>query len=202
MVALGAGFDTFGCRNTGDALRVYEVDHPATQASKRAMLSAAGIAAPPTLVFAPCNFERETLADALAAAGFDAHAPAFFSWLGVTPYLTRAAVDGALRFVASRPAGSAIVFDFAVPPDVLTPTERRVFDAHAARVASLGEPWVSFFDAADLARDLERMGFASADVMTPELINRRYFDGRADGMHVGKLGHLMHARVAAPRTPG
>src|ERR1700722_14890047 len=89
-VLLGAGLDTFAHRNpfADVGLRVFEVDHPATQGWKRARLAEAGLASPASLTFAPVDFERQTLADGLAAAGFDAAKPPFFAWLGVTVYLT------------------------------------------------------------------------------------------------------------------
>src|SRR3984957_6851470 len=88
-VVLGAGLDTFAYRNPHPGLRVFEVDHPSTQAWKREQLQAAGIAIPAALTFVPVDFERQTLADGLERGGFDDRAAAFFSWLGVTPYLTR-----------------------------------------------------------------------------------------------------------------
>src|ERR1700686_1320542 len=90
-VVLGAGLDTFAYRNPHPGLRVFEVDHPDTQEWKREQLLAAGIAVPSALSFVPIDFERQTLADGLARAGFGAGDAAFFSWLGVTPYLTREA---------------------------------------------------------------------------------------------------------------
>ena len=89
FVVLGAGLDTFAYQNPYPNLRVFEVDHPATQAWKRERLSLAGIAVPSSLTFAPVDFERQTLEDGLSRAGFELREPAFFSWLGVTPYLTR-----------------------------------------------------------------------------------------------------------------
>src|SRR5579863_1487066 len=106
VVVLGAGLDTFGCRVAPvDGLAVFEVDHPSTQAEKRRRLAAAGVAAPAHLRFAPCDFERQALAEALAEAGFDASARAAFIWLGVTPYLTAEAVEITLRFVAGIKGG-------------------------------------------------------------------------------------------------
>src|SRR5271168_1087136 len=90
-VVLGAGLDTFAYRNPHAGLRVFEVDHPATQAWKREQLQAGEIAIPASLTFVPIDFERQTLAAGLDQAGFDTRAAAFFSWLGVTPYLTREA---------------------------------------------------------------------------------------------------------------
>ncbi|MBL8673633.1 MAG: class I SAM-dependent methyltransferase, partial [Rhodospirillales bacterium] len=63
IVVLGAGLDTFALRNPHTDARVFEVDHPATQAWKRERLAAAGLVAPPSLVFAPVDFERQSLAD-------------------------------------------------------------------------------------------------------------------------------------------
>ena len=125
-VLLGAGLDTFAHRNpfAQQGLRVFEVDHPATQGWKRQRLAGAGLAPPASLTFAPVDFERETLAAGLAAAGFDAAAPAFFSWLGVVVYLTRAAVIETLRFIASLPAGTEVVFDYGEPVSAYPPAQR------------------------------------------------------------------------------
>ena len=93
-VVLGAGLDTFAYRNPypTSALKVFEVDHPATQEWKRRQLAAAGLAIPESLTFVPVDFESEALAARLSSAGFRAGEPAFFSWLGVTMYLTRTPV--------------------------------------------------------------------------------------------------------------
>jgi methyltransferase (TIGR00027 family) len=115
-VVLGAGLDTFAYRNPHKAtgLRVFEVDHPSTQQWKRRCLSDAGISVPDNLVFAPVDFEHATLAQGLAEAGFHSEQPTCFSWLGVTMYLTEAAIMGTLGFVASLPQGSSICFDYRV----------------------------------------------------------------------------------------
>jgi methyltransferase (TIGR00027 family) len=112
-VVLGAGLDTFAHRNpfTEQGLRVFEVDYPATQAWKQRRLADAGLISPASLTFAPVDFERQTLADGLAAAGFDAAAPAFFSWLGVAVYLTRTAIRETLAFIAGLRSGGEVVFD-------------------------------------------------------------------------------------------
>ena len=84
-VILGAGLDTFAYRNPYDAgrLRVFEVDHPATQKWKRERLGAGKIEIPPSVTFAPVDFEKQSLGDGLVAAGFDSRKATFFSWLGV-----------------------------------------------------------------------------------------------------------------------
>jgi len=139
-VVLGAGLDTFACRNPHRGLRVFEVDHPLTQAWKRDRLRAQAIAVPESAIFAPVDFERQALAEGLAAAGFRADQPAFFSWLGVVIYLSRDAVAGTLRTVAACARGSEVVFDFSPPPDELDSAERSRHVALASRVAGIGEP--------------------------------------------------------------
>src|SRR5262249_48221274 len=124
FVVVGAGLDTFAYRNPYEAVHVFEVDHPATQEWKRDLLSKAAIAVPSSMTFAPVDFERQTLAEGLALAGFDDGAPAFFSWLGVTMYLTADAFSATLDFIARRPPASGVVFDYAVDRKSLGWTER------------------------------------------------------------------------------
>src|SRR5215470_14193166 len=109
VVVLGAGLDTFSLRNPHPDVRVFEVDFPATQTWKREQLERAGITPPGSLVFAPVDFERQSLAEGLANAGFDPGRPAFFQWLGVVPYLTHEAISSTLDYIASVPE-AAVVF--------------------------------------------------------------------------------------------
>jgi methyltransferase (TIGR00027 family) len=137
-VVLGAGLDTFAYRNPFADLRVFEVDHPDTQAWKRERLRHGGIAVPESMRFAPVDFERDTLAHGLEAVGFRGEEPAFFSWLGVVPYLTREAAFATLRFIAGMPRGSGVVFDYSIPREMMTENERRAFDALAERGGTSG----------------------------------------------------------------
>jgi methyltransferase (TIGR00027 family) len=195
-VVLGAGLDTLAYRNPHPDLRVFEVDHPATQAWKREQLQAASIAIPPSLTFVPIDFEQQTLADGLERATFNPSAPAFFSWLGVTPYLTREACMITLSFIAKLPAGSGVVFDFAVDPALLNPGQRQALDALSARVARYGEPFQLFLDPGKLQDELRDLGFRRTEFLQGKELNARYFKDRKDGLLVrGGLGHLMGAWV-------
>ncbi len=196
-VVLGAGLDTFAYRNPHRVgrLRVFEVDHPATQAWKRTKLEDAGILVPDDLVFAPVDFERATLADGLREAGFDPRVRTFFSWLGVVPYLEIESIVATLRVVASTAAGSEVVFDYAIPPSMMAPAQRRVFEALAARVAAAGEPWRTFFEPSALAREIAAIGLTVVDDVPPEVLNARYFAGRTDGLQIRGRARMMHARV-------
>jgi methyltransferase (TIGR00027 family) len=197
-VILGAGLDTFAYRNPfpETALRVFEVDYPATQEWKRRQLLEAEIPIPASVTFVPLDFERETLRDCLLNSGFDAHKPTFFSWLGVTMYLTEDAVMATLEFIASTAQGGGVVFDYSVPRSSLGLIGRLAFDALSHRVAAAGEPFRTFFDPRVLAARMSRMGFRSVESLNAEEINSRYFHDRADGLHVGgKLAQLMSAEI-------
>ncbi|MFI1198798.1 class I SAM-dependent methyltransferase [Streptomyces sp. NPDC020883] len=188
LVVLGAGLDTYAYRNPHSAvgLTVFEVDHPSTQAWKRERLAAAGIDPPSSLTFVPVDFARRTLTAGLRVAGFDPHRPSFFSWLGVVPYLTRENVFATLRSVAELPGGAEIVFDYGDPPSALPPDQRAAHDARAARVAALGEPWLTYFEADQLAADLRDSGFTTVEDLGRSALAARYFGAPAD----------------APRQPG
>ncbi|MDE3176314.1 MAG: class I SAM-dependent methyltransferase [Pseudomonadota bacterium] len=172
VVVLGAGLDTFGCRLAPvEGLAVFEVDHRDTQAEKRRRLAAAGVATPAHLRFAPCDFERDSLGESLAAAGFDDNAPAAFLWLGVTPYLTRAAFEATLRFVAGLKGGGSIVFDYANPTDSIDSPGHRLFhERMAARVAELGETFRSAFATPELHAFLTALGAREIDDYGPRRI--------------------------------
>ena len=197
-VILGAGLDSFAYRNPFPAdLRVYEVDHPATQAWKRARLQAAGIEEPEPLRFIPFDFERQPLLEALTAGGLDLHAPAFVSWLGVTVYLTREAVLGTLKALRSLAPGSEVVFSYLISSELMNERAQAAVSAIAARAAGSGEPWLTHFDPAELSGALTDLGFVQIEDFGGEQAVERYFRDRSDGLHPGGSGHLMRARVPA-----
>jgi len=187
-VLLGAGLDTYAYRNAWSQLHVFEVDFPATQQWKRALLRDAGIPEPANLTFVPLDFEHHTLREGLAGAGFDYNRPAFFAWLGVVPYLTLKAFRATLDLVAAMPAGSGIVFDYALSAEELSPRRQQVRAALAARVAAAGEPFQLFFRIAQLENELKSAGFGRIEQIDSDELNRRYFRDRADGFALPEEG--------------
>lgn len=195
-VVLGAGLDTSAYRHPDAPGQLFEVDLPATQAWKRERLQEAGIATPPSLRFVPVDFADTTLAQGLAAAGFDANAPALFSWLGVSMYLEEDAIRDTLRFVAGCAPGSAVLIEYATPLSSLPPMMRIAMEQFTARFAERGEPWKSFFDTDTLAKLLKTLGFATSRAWTPEDLNEQYLANRTDGLHIGATpSRLMLATV-------
>ena len=180
VVVLGAGFDTFAYRLASRAdLRVFEVDHPATQAEKRRRLAAARVAEPPHVVYVGCDFETQTFVDALAVAGFDPRRPSFVFWLGVTVYLTPEAVIATLAAVAALPGGTEIVFDYVVPPEAIErETARAAHRELAKKVAAAGEPLRANFDPLALRARLAAFGFSEIEDLAAEDVAARYASGQ------------------------
>jgi methyltransferase (TIGR00027 family) len=197
-VLLGAGLDTFAYRNPHAAggLRVFEVDHPATQEWKRQLVSHARLKSQGSLVYVPVNFEREQLAERLIANGFRRDEPAFFSWLGVTMYLTEDAIQETLRFVAQPMVSrSGIIFDYLTVPPRWDLLRRWGMKMLMRRVAAAGEPWQTFFDPAALQGDLSRLGFATIRDFGRDEINARFFDNSGARLRVGGIGRVVLARI-------
>jgi len=195
-VVLGAGLDTFAYRpQERDDIRLFEVDLPDMQRWKRHRLKAAGIAEPPSLAYVPLDFENDTLGAALARAGFRPEKPAFFTWLGVTMYLAADAVLAQLSYIGSLAPGSAVVFDYAVSPEKLSPPERAALEALAGRTAEHGEEWKTFFIPDELVSALCAMGLGAVEDYGPQALNERYLAGRADGLRKSGLTRIIVATV-------
>ncbi len=196
-VMLGAGLDTFAYRQPwwANSLRIFEVDHPATQRWKRRRLAEGSISVPDNVRFVPLDFEKISLATALSRAGLDMSAATFFSMLGVSQYLTAAALDDTLRFVLSAPARSEIVFSFVASDAVLPADDLALVKAFTAQFAAIGEPWLSRFLPEQLFANLAEMGFSKVFHLTPEKANERYFQNRLDGLNASLMEQMISARV-------
>ncbi len=183
-VLIGAGFDTFALRQPDWAkqLTIVEVDHPATQLVKRQRIAAAGLGLPGNLRFADIDFESESLLDGLTRHKVLTDRPTFFSWLGVSMYLTESAIDKTIQDVASFPKGSELVMTFSQPPAANRGASIVVAARLAQRVADAGEPFISFFDPAELERKLLEAGFDGVEFLTPALAKSRYFDSIATSL--------------------
>ena len=196
VVVLGAGLDTFAYRHPlRERVRVFEADHPATQAWKRRRLAEAGIAVPTTLIFAPVDFERDPLLAALEAAGLDPTQRTFFFWLGVVPYLTEGTIHATLGAIGALAGGAEVVFDYGDPPPTLSPGAHDAHQARAARVAALGEPWLSFFEPTDLGVTLRRLGFTAVEDLGPPALAARYWPSAASATPE-RGGHVVFAATA------
>jgi methyltransferase (TIGR00027 family) len=198
-VIVGAGLDTFALRRPDlqDRLRVFELDHPVTQALKRDRLFQAALPLPRHLHFCPTDFERESVGSSLSRSPFDPGVPTFFSWLGVTYYLTREAIGNTLTSIRAVAApNSELVMDY-VDSAVLLPANQspQIRDLFL-RLQSVGEPLISGFNPRTLTEELAALGFELLEDLDAKAQEARYFAGRADGFRPVEFAHLVHARRA------
>jgi methyltransferase (TIGR00027 family) len=197
-VILGAGLDTFGYRRPEalGALRVFEVDHPTTQTWKRERLHTAGTNEPVVVHFVPIDFECESLQEGLARMGFRMEAPAFVSWLGVTQYLTPAAIQSTFEVLGSFALGSEIVVAYVVPDELRADVDRAFAAAAMRFTAGRGEPRLTFFHPAEFAGLVQRSGFTSVEHFGPEeAAAQPYFNNRTDRLRPQGLERCLAARL-------
>jgi methyltransferase (TIGR00027 family) len=195
IVILGAGLDTFALRSPHGArqIRIYEVDHPATQAWKRRRLAEAQLAIAPWLHFVPVDFERDDLGETLVSAGFQQNSPAFFTWLGVVPYLTPDAIGSTLGYMASI-QNSEVVFDYMEPPQAFSEEMRELVAKRTEQLEKIDERWASHSEPAGMAAILRSHGFCEIEDINYQEIASRFGRG-VQGLAPGQAGlHVVHAR--------
>ena len=200
-VILGAGLDSFAWRRPDvlRALRVYEVDHPATQAWKRERAEALALPTSDEHVFAPVDFESETLRHGLDAAGFDWSRPTLFSWLGVTQYLTTDAIRATLRTVAGSAPGSEIVFTYVPPPPFLDELGLEFIEVVSNVAGERGEPFRTFLSPADARTLVEEHGdLEIREDLSRDDLHGRYFSDRSDGLTPYTAQRFVAAAVTGP----
>ena len=179
-VILGAGLDTFGYRSPlVERVRVFEVDHPATQGWKQQALATAKIAVPAGLTFVPVDFESQRLPDRLVAEGFDPTRPAFVSCLGVTQYLTRSAIAGTLADVGGFAAGTELAVEYVLPRHLIDRAGRSFVDSIMEEAATSHEPWLSPLTPEEIGELLHQHGFGTVrHVAQRDMIDQRLWDRR------------------------
>ncbi len=191
-VILGAGMDTFAYRNPEllSKIHVFEVDHPNTQDFKKQRVEDAGWTVPKNLHYVSMDFTTDNLAIELEKAGFDNRKLTFFSWLGVTYYLTKDQISRMLKTISSlTPQGSSIVFDYA---------DENLFSSDVKRVQNMiamantsGEPMKSSFSYSELEKSLEDAGWLIYEHLTSNEIQERFFSNRKDYLH--SFEHINYA---------
>jgi methyltransferase (TIGR00027 family) len=198
---LGAGLDTFAYRRPDSGLRVFEVDHPATQAWKQRRLADLGVAIPCSLVFVPVDFERQGFGPSLEQAGFSFKEPAVFSWLGVTMYLTPDAIDQTLSAIAHGAAGTRVVLTYNQPDRVLDDHAVRVTSAMRSIAAGFGEPFVTLFTPDEIDALLREHGFDEMEHIGRDEARARYFGGH-QGVEIAGAQALVSAMVRSSSAVG
>jgi methyltransferase (TIGR00027 family) len=195
-VILGAGLDSFAYRSRlAGRVRVFEVDHPATQQWKRGRLAAARIPVPDGVTFVPADLEAGPLTQCLRQAGLDLSRPALVSWLGVTMYLTSGSISRTLAELGRLAAGTEVIADYLLPASLRDETGRGYAELVSAAAAERGEPWLSCFAPADLSAELERHGFGAVRHIRQRNAVAPACWHRSDSLRPAGLSVLAHATV-------
>jgi methyltransferase (TIGR00027 family) len=196
-VILGAGLDSLAWRRPDllRSLRVFEVDHPASQAWKLKRVRDLALPVSDSHVFVPADFEAEPARDALGTAGFDSGQPALFSWTGVAPYLTAPAIESTLRTIAGAAAGSEVVFSYLAEESVLDDVGKEFIRGYAPFAASVGEPLQPGWSVIEIERLISRCGLKVVDHPARADLEHRYFAGRTDDLRPYTVETLVTAQV-------
>lgn len=196
-VLVGAGLDSFALRQNKHYpnLKIFEVDHPDTQATKQHKLRQLGNV-PANVEFVAIDFEKESLADALARSSYQQTAPGFFSWLGTTHYLKPQTTLNILKSIASFAAPSSeVVLDYSIHYQELQGIERLGSFAVSQFIRFLKEPLIGQFRPAVLHQAVEKMGFDVIEDLSGRAITERYFNQRPDHIQHTSATHLLHLRL-------
>ena len=198
-VLIGAGLDSFALRRPAfsDGLTIFEIDHPATQTMKIQRIKELGISLPSSVQFIAADLVQEDLVSAIARSTFRLNEKAFFSWLGVTVYLTRDANLATLRAVATCGAlGSELVFTYVDQAEFNSDTPRSPHDENAIAVAQIGEPWISGFDPDGIVNDLASVGLDLVEDLDGKAMWERYRSANTTLGQPPDTLHIALARVA------
>jgi methyltransferase (TIGR00027 family) len=195
-VILGAGLDSFAYRShLAGRVRVFEVDHPATQQWKRDRLSAARVPVPDTVSYVPVDFEADALAERLTASGLDRTRPTFVSWLGVTMYITRSAIAETLATIGQLAGGIELVVDHMLPEELRDAAGQAYADLVAPVAAERGEPWLTFLRPDEMAALLAGHGLEPVEqVGQRDMVDAALWH-RRDALRPAALARAARARV-------
>jgi methyltransferase (TIGR00027 family) len=201
-VILGAGLDSFAWRRADlvPHLKIFEIDHPASQLAKRHRIDVMGLSTPKNLEWVASDLARESVADALARSSYRREARSLFSMLGTVQYLPRDAVMNTLRSIAiTASPGSELVVSYHQPISTLDPKLRPAVDRFMRSCARKGEPFVSFFESVEFTAAVCGLGYVLIENCSPRDIEIRYFAGRTDELQPGSmwLSHIAHFRMGS-----
>ena len=193
LVILGAGLDSRGYRDTlrEANVRVFEVDHPATQKHKIALVRRVTGETPAALSYVPVDFEHESL-DKLLSFGFEKSSKTLFIWEGVTCYLTSDAVDSTLSWIRTHAAkGSAVIFDYLYTSS-LTSKDLKGMQRYHRRI---NEGLVFGIERGTIETFLSQRGFSNVVNVDAKKLEEMYCTGKNQGRKVADIYATVHAEV-------
>jgi len=195
VVILGAGADSRAYRfaDALAAIRVYEVDHPATAAWKQRQVRRLFGAPPERVSYVTVDFSTQTLDQALDGAEVGRAVRTVFLWEGVTAYLPPEAVDTTFASIARFAPGSSVVFDYLYQDALAEPAPYPEGSKYRTYLAKHGEPVLCGLDPATLHAHLAKHGLELVDNAGPEDLRRRHLPGTT--APITSFSAIAHARV-------
>lgn len=198
LVIMGAGFDSRAYRfakQLGE-IKVFEVDHPATQARKMAKVKKILGALPENVVYVPIDFCREKLGEKLVSSGYDEKSKTFFIWEETTPYITAQALDETLAFVSSRSAvGSSIVFDYILKSVVQGTCELEGVKREFGYMAKTSEPFISGIEECEIESFLYERGFGTVKDVGADDLKEAYLNGKNSSIRIKPWWRIAYGAV-------
>ena len=206
-VILGAGYDLRAHRlDLPSSLRIFEVDQAEVQARKRSKLPE-NITNAANVTYVTVDFTHQSLAEQLTAAGFDKSKPTIFTLEGVSQYITKEAVSSTIEELATLIQTTSATFFISYVDELLDKDPEACFGTgypNAARraetikilSAKVGEPWISFYTAEEIASLLSRNGFLVTENVTVEDLNSLYFTPVSRTLRENQMFKLEHFVVA------
>lgn len=206
-VILGAGYDLRAHRlDLPSSLRIFEVDQAEVQARKRSKLPE-NLTNAANVTYVTVDFTHQSLAEQLTAAGFDKSKPTIFTLEGVSQYITKEAVSSTIEELATLIQTTSATFFISYVDELLNKDPEACFGTgypNAARraetikilSAKVGEPWISFYTAEEIASLLSRNGFSVTENVTVEDLNSLYFTPVSRTLRENQIFKLEHFVVA------
>ena len=199
LVIMGAGYDSraYVFEGLKGRVKVFEVDHPATQKRKIEKLKEMLGSLPTHVVFVPVDFNTEKLDKKLLESGYDKSLKTLFIWEGVTMYLTAEAVDETLAFVAANSgAGSSIIFNYMDKSFANGTSGQKEAKRLRKTAQRTGEPLTFGIEAGAIEEYLSSRGFCQVVNVTGDYLRNTYFKGKNQNRTVSNLVPIVHAKVS------
>ena len=177
-------------------IKVFEVDHPATQNSKKEKLYEIFQMLPNHVTYVPVDFNKEKFHSILSANGYDRNLKTLFIWEGVSMYIYPEAVDETLSFVSKNSGkGSSIIFDYTYHDVVIGNYDRREAKEWLRITKKHGEPLLFGIGIGELEQFLSERGFCNIKNVTSNYFSSNYFVGINKGRESTPILSIAHAEI-------
>ncbi len=198
VVILGAGYDSRAYRfdQFKDRVKIFEVDHPATQGEKKAKLCEIFGALPEHVVYTPIDLSSQALSRALLESGYNQKLKTLFIWEGVTFYLTAKAVDETLAFIVNHSGPqSSLLFDYTYPEVIAGASQLKEAKKWRQIARKNGEPLLFGINKGMIEEFLLERGFAQVNEAGHEILRQLYLTGVNQKRYLTPMLALVHASV-------